>query len=300
MPKKTDHVADNLDTLFNRLDEAKLSPETMLKTEGHKEHYESTAMFAFRKLQAARYHRQRVEEFIAAQGKELSEMAAYPLTKDSALKITSHTSRVTKSSNEFAFELCAFFAALRSAMDFIVMLCAEHIKEARQATSISTLLKLINKGTTGPLLDVISEDSEWILWMRSYRDHLVHQLVLQTTSGHQVQWEEGATAANLYPIVVPANMPKHVPDTRRARMFNEPESCFAVATSKAYITEANGTKRLIKHSVQIEPVEGYIRIEELVKREIVAFERFFVRIIDALIKLDFQPMPLKKHLGKPV
>jgi hypothetical protein len=43
----------------------------------------------------------------------------------------------------------------------------------------------------------------------------------------------------------------------------------------------------------------YIRIDDLMKREVAAFERFFVRIIDALIKLDFQPMPIEKDSQTP-
>ena len=82
-------------------------------------------------------------------------------------------------------------------------------------------------------------------------------------------------------------------------MLDEHEHRFTVATSKSFVTEANGTKRLIDHSIEMDLAEGYIRIEDLMKREVAAFERFFVRIIGALIKLDFQPMPLEKDSQIP-
>jgi hypothetical protein len=60
------------------------------------------------------------------------------------------------------------------------------------------------------------------------------------------------------------------------------------------VTYADGTKRQIEHTVKVEPAAGYIRIEDLMERELIAFERFFVRIVDVLIELDFVPMPLEK------
>lgn len=54
MSAKRKDVADRLEVLFKRLDEAKLVPETILKSEAHRDNYESVLMFAFRKLQAAR------------------------------------------------------------------------------------------------------------------------------------------------------------------------------------------------------------------------------------------------------
>jgi hypothetical protein len=60
MPAKQCDVVEHLEALFKNLDAAKLTPETVLKSEAQKEHYETYVMFAFRKLQAARYHCERV------------------------------------------------------------------------------------------------------------------------------------------------------------------------------------------------------------------------------------------------
>ena len=250
-------------------------------------------MFAFRKLQAARYHRQRVDDLIELKGTELTRLEATSKPEAKGLKAAA-TMRTSRSSDEFAFELCAFFAAIRSGIDFIAVACAQHIKEAQQATSITTLLKLITNGNKGPILKVIAEDAEWLARLRDYRDYLVHRLVIRTTSGGEVHWEDGKAVTTPYPIVVPSETPQNVPDTRRERAFDEPESRFSVATSRAFVTYADGTKRQIEHTVKVEPAAGYIRIEDLMERELMAFERFFVRIVDVLIELDFVPMPLEK------
>jgi hypothetical protein len=160
------------------------------------------------------------------------------------------------------------------------------------------LLGLIKKGKTGPILDEIAEDAEWLIALRDYRDYLVHRLVISTTSGGQVQWKHGSAATTQYPIVVPSETPKHVPDTRRARAYDEPEHRFNVASSQASVTYSDGTKHLIEHSVGMEPSNGYIRIEDLMKRELTAFEHFFVKIVGALTKLDFAPSPLEAGTPK--
>jgi hypothetical protein len=294
MAAKQSDVAEHLEALFKNLDAAKLAPETILKSEAHKEHYETLVMFAFRKLQAARYHCERVATLVAMQHQELRELLA-GAEPDNA-KITSVTLRSSQSANEFAFELSAFFAAIRSAIDFLANVCARHL-DGVEATSIKTLLRLA-KGKTGPILDVIVEDTEWILRVRDYRDHLVHRLVIPTTSGGEMHWKYGNMVTTPYPIVVPAETPKHIADTRRARVLDDPEARFVVSTSETLFTSSNPRRHFGEQTVEIEPAPGYIRIEALMGRELAACERFFMRIIDTLIKLNFAPVSLKASLRK--
>jgi hypothetical protein len=253
-------------------------------------------MFTFRKLQAARYHRRRVDELVDLQRKELTRLQETSKPKGHDLDAGTATMRISRSADELTFELCAFFAAIRSGIDFLARTCAQHIKGV-QADSITTLLGLVNAGKTGPILKVIAENAEWLLWLRDYRDYLVYRLAIQARSGGQVQWKHGKAITTPYPVVVPSKTPTNVPDTRRARAFDEPESRFNVATSETFVTETDGKKRLIEHSVEMEPADGYIRIEELMKRELTAFECFFVRIVEVLTELDFAPTPLEK--GSP-
>lgn len=296
MPAKQSDVFEHLEALFKNLDTAKLAPETILKSEAQKEHYEAHVMFAFRKLQAARYHCERVEGLVAIQHHEFREMHARAEPEADTLKIKSATMRNSKSANEFAFELSAFFAAIRSAIDFLAIVCAQHL-DGVQATSINTLLRLA-KGKMGPILDVIAANTEWIARVRDYRDHLVHRLVIPTMSGGETHWKYGNMVTTPYPIVVPAETPKHVPDTRRARALGDLEARFVVSTSETLLTSSNPHRHFREHTVEIEPAPGYIRIQDLMGRELASCERFFVRIIDTLIKLNFAPISLKARLGK--
>jgi len=90
--------------------------------------------------------------------------------------------------------------------------------------------------------------------------------------------------------VVPAETPKHIPDTRLARDLDDPGARFVVSTSEAFFASSNTGRYFGKHTVEIEPAPGYIRIEDLMRRELAACEHFFGRIIDTLIKLDFAPV----------
>ena len=47
----------------------------------------------------------------------------------SKLKISKITMKASKSANEFTYELSAFFAAIRSSIDFLARLCGEHVVE---------------------------------------------------------------------------------------------------------------------------------------------------------------------------
>ncbi len=113
-----------------------------------KEHYELLVMFAYRKYQAARYHRRRVADLLDARQKETDERFGGPMTPDtntSAMKMT-----FSRTANEFTYELSAFFAAMRSAVDFLAKVCVLHSKGV-QADSISNFLKWIGQGKTGPI-----------------------------------------------------------------------------------------------------------------------------------------------------
>ncbi len=289
-------VADLLQPLFERLDAVELTPESILASEAQKEHYESSLMFALRKLQAGHYHQKQVEALIECRREEVAELSAISKPLDNKPDVATH--RVTRSGAEFIFELSAFFAAVKSGIDFLAIVCLKHFKGV-EGDSIKTLLKLIKSGKVGPILNEIADNTEWLVHVRDYRDHLVHRLVIGTTSGGQVQWKHGSAATTLFPIAVPSANPNYLPDTRRARAFDEPEHRFHTATREASITYPNGKTRQLEHSITMEPAEGYIRIEDLMKRELVAFERFFARIIEALIQIDFAPVQLetRKPMG---
>jgi len=292
MPENSSSIADHLGALFKKLDAAKLTPYTILKSKAHKEHYETILMFAFRKLQAARYHLRQVEGHLKAEETHLKKLEKTGPTGKGKLSAVSANVSINSTANEFVYELSAFLAAIRSSIDFLAMACAQHLKGV-DAKSMTTLLSLVEKGKTGSILDTIAKDQDWLCQIRDYRDFLVHRLVIGATAGGQVEWKHGQAVTTAYPVIVPSKTPKHVPDTRMARALHEPDQNLIIKTSEGVVTYPDGSQKLLHHSVEMEPAEGYIRIEDLMKRELEAFEAFFVRILDELSKLDFASVSLK-------
>jgi hypothetical protein len=286
MKSRNKEITMLMDALFVCLDKAKLAPATVLKSDAQKEHYESLVMFAYRKFQAARYHRERVTHLNETWQSEMEDGEAFGtmLPDKNASKMMM---RVSRTANEFSYELSAFFAALRSSVDFLARVCVLHSKGV-QADSVSNFIKWIGQGKTGPTLDVFANHTKWLEHLREYRDHIVHRLVIGTVSGGQREWEHGVWHSTTYPIVVPADTPEHVPDTRRARALAEPEQLFIVSTSKGTVTNLDGSTVVIEKTTMIARAEGYIKIEDLMDNELTAFESFFIDVLAALTKLDFQ------------
>jgi hypothetical protein len=277
-------------SLFELLDKAKLAPATVLKTEAQKEHYETLLMFAFRKRQAARYHRDRVDELLKAKQKETEKhlTKSRPAAKPSGkLNLVQMTMKISRTANEFAYELSAFYAAIRSAIDFLARLLGEHSK-AIEVGSITTFLKFVKNGKAGPTVDVVAKHAAWLLHLQDYRDYLVHRLVIGATSGGQREWKNGLLVNTTYPIAVPAETPKHVPDTRRFRAMDDPEFNFNIFTSEASVTDPDGKTKIIERTVKVDPRDGYIRIEKLMGNELDAFDAFFGDVVNALIHLKFE------------
>jgi hypothetical protein len=182
------------------------------------------------------------------------------------------TMKVSRTANEFTYELSAFFAAIRSSIDFLAKLCVLHSK-AVQADSISNFITWIEKGKTGITLNVIGKHIKWLKHVRDYRDYLVHRLVIGTVSGGQREWRDGVWRSTPYPIVVPSDTPTHTPDTRRARAMAEPEALFVEKRSHGTLTYTDGRKEVFESKVEISAGKGYIEIEKLMDRELAAFEK---------------------------
>jgi hypothetical protein len=123
-----DTIATSIDKLFWRLDPAKLNGLSVITSDAQKEHSESLIMFAFRKLQAARYHGERVSELLELQQKYFGKLLATRDFSDLPPETVKATHKVSKSANEFAFELSACLAAIRSGIDFLAKVCAIHSK----------------------------------------------------------------------------------------------------------------------------------------------------------------------------
>ncbi len=122
---------------------------------------------------------------------------------------------------------------------------------------------------------------------------MVHRLVIGTLAGGQREWKDGKWYDALYPVVVPSKTPSHTPDTRRARaLADDPDALFQVATFQSTVTSTDGSELLSEYKVEITPIKGYMKIEDLMDRELKDFEGLFTDILAALNKLDFQQVAI--------
>ena len=131
--------AESLEQLFKELDTAKAGNDhPIFKKFDDKEHYETRLMFAVRKRQAAKYHMDNMIESLTQAAAEAKKHAAASKKKKLA-SAAKFTMSVTRPSGDCAHELVAFFAALRSGLDFLTMAACRSLP-GTTAHSIHTLM----------------------------------------------------------------------------------------------------------------------------------------------------------------
>lgn len=292
------NLTDRMDFLFSVLDQAPAAPETILCDTAFRERYESLVMFAFRKLQAARYHLENVDRLRAAEQSEFDEAKQRhgSSPEPGGLSFRQTTSvRIRRSANPYAFELTAFLAAIKSGLDFLATVAALHFPGIT-ADSIIVLMKLVNKGVRGPILSEVEDCLSWLTTIRDYRHHLLHRLVMLPNVGWSMTMRGTSLAAARLPVVVPEHTPAYVPDTRHVRMMEE-NVPFGVTESHSFgsVTYPDGTNEVLRHELVFEPAPGHVVIEVFMTHHLDSFEKFFAAIVEALIALDFKPATL----GKP-
>ena len=158
-------LSNALDKLFIALDNAPCNQGAIAK-EADKGIYETYLMFALRKMEAAKYHAKNIENLLAAAKSKALDAGATGHKLEGAssnLNIIKSVIRVHGTPLPYAYELVAFIAAIRSALDF-TQVSAMHFKGIK-ADSVSVLMKLAAKGMKGPLLDDFGARlSSFIVW----------------------------------------------------------------------------------------------------------------------------------------
>lgn len=285
--------ADALEQLFKELDFAQVDiSHPILKKFDDKEHYETRLMFAVRKRQAAKYY---IDNVI----KSLTESAAGAKKHAAASKkkqvgtATQFSISVTGSSSDCVHELAAFLSALRSGLDFLTMAAVRSIT-GTTAHSVHTLMTMVEKGQTAPVLAVVAKHLVWLNQLKDYRDEVVHRLVIQQpASGWKVS-HKGKTSMAMLPVVVPASTPKFTPDTRRSRMMDqEVPHGLMQHESTATVTYPDGSEEVIEHEVKYSPESGYMPIEDFMRDHLKAYDDFLRDIFIVLAGLKFQQSKLK-------
>ena len=297
--KKQRPFEKSMKTLFAALDASSTkNPKPYFSKRADKEFYETQVMFSVRKREGAAYHLENVRRHLAedlkAAQRATSKHAPDPKLSNSAFSVS-----VSKSKGEYVHELGAFLAALRSGIDFVSMFASKSISGVA-AHSITTLVKTVDGGKSGPVLDVVKVHRDWIIGLRAYRDETVHRLVVAApASGWRVS-HDGMTSTASLPIVVPKSIPPRVSDTRRSRSVDADVPLGLDEFRKhAVATFPDGTTQVLDHSLTYAPTKGYIAIDEFMQGHLDSYDAFLKDIFEVLSALDFLPPTKPVKSGSP-
>lgn len=179
--EKSSKVSDFLGNYFSKMDCAPVGEDSIFADERSNEKHESILMHAFRKYQAAYYHVENVkrslDDFVTSPSS--ASLSNAELLADNRVIKTS----VTKSADHFAYELAAFFEAVKSSLDFIATVCSSYLKGAT-TDSIRSFVRSVDRNSKrGHVYDVTQKHLVWLKEVREYRHHLVHRMVITTSIG---------------------------------------------------------------------------------------------------------------------
>ncbi len=272
-----------LNHLFERLDNAPITPEGMFSSEDKKERYETAFMYSFRKHQAACYHYENVQRFI--------EEARIKAQKLEGLKNTNIVMEVARTAEHYAYELSAFLEALKSSIDFLAIACSPYLTGI-EIRSISTLMRLVQKKRKGPIFDEIIRNLDWIESLRSYRHHVVHRRIISTSNGYEKINLGGITKTIIHPIIIPKSPPPYVPDTRKIRAY-EASVGLDYFWSELRANSDDGSDLVQNYNKADNLSHDFVVIEEFMKKHLNSFKGFFTGIISTISDLDFKPISNK-------
>ena len=289
-------VYEALERYFKKLDHAPLSPSTILSSENDKERYETAFMYAFRKYAAAEYHYRRVSRFIEAEKAHLEDtppidFSGLSVAKGPNIQLPKGVFKFQMSADHYVYELSAFLEALKSSLDFIAAACSPHLRGI-EMDSISTLIRLVRKDQSGPILDQVKGNIEWLERLREYRHHVVHRRVISAASGHEVHTVGDSTKKVRHPVVIPVDPPAYIPDTRHSRMLDDVSedegNIPGLSRTSSEVSVSTDDVTLFRDfSVEYRSAPGWIAIEEFMKSHLDTYESFFMQLIEALTELDF-------------
>ncbi|MBV9065826.1 MAG: hypothetical protein JO004_08665 [Methylobacteriaceae bacterium] len=285
-----------LEQVFKELDDAKAgNNHPIFKKFDDKEHYETRLMFAVRKRQAAKYH---MDNLIENHTRAATEAKKHAMAhkKKRLGSATKFTASVTRPSSDCAHELAAFFAALRSGLDFLTMAASRSLP-GTTAHSIHTLMKMVEKGQSAPVLAVVAKHLAWLNQLKDYRDEIVHRMVIQQpTTGWKVS-HNGKTSTAILPVVVPTSIPKFMPDTRRSRMMDaELPLGLDLHQSTGTVTYPDGSQKVLEHTVKYSPAEGYAPVDKFMRDHLKAYDAFLNDVLVVLAMLKFEQPKLHAAL----
>jgi hypothetical protein len=180
--KRLGQLEDLLLSYLTDMDSVKPSRKTIFRTEGSKVDLENKVWHYFHKVEATVYHCHRVEHLTAMVREELSKMIGS--TTDKLVGNESEL-RVAIQDRKILYEVDAFFAAGRSALDFLASVLSRYIR-GKDTDRFRTVTEFLHD-SSHPVAALVNQAwAEWAEDFIIYRDYLLHHGALPTPSVVQV------------------------------------------------------------------------------------------------------------------
>lgn len=202
MKNKKIHKA--ADAFLRTIDAAPIGSGTVLKDDTRKEWMETSAHRALGKLEAATYHSENVSRLVEETRKNVKAPSI-----DGTLEMGAGVNATMRRTSmfpvqEIAYEIEAFLAASRAAVDFIANIIALHLGMTRR-TGVTTVVEWLTKNAN-PSLAFMLERRSWIEHLKAYRDECVHYRTIRARIGYEeVHQKRVATEASM-PCVIPEDI----------------------------------------------------------------------------------------------
>jgi hypothetical protein len=291
-----DDVFHASDAFLHSLDGAIIGSGTIFKDTVTKEWMETAVLRAFAKIEAAEYHASNVARRVVQKHEKLKPSPGLTAS-DEKPKGTVVRVQGTFPVQEIAYEIDAFLAAARAAIDFLANILALHLG-MNHRSGISSVRKHLKKFAHSPFTFLLDYE-EWIDSLKDYRDECVHYRALRGYSGYEAIRQDDTTVEARIPFVIPKRIRSDMPDTRARRAFGT-DSLEGLSRfeSTGRVSSNDGTTRVIQLTVGYEPAPGYILAESFCMQHQNTLRAFAVRLLNEVPKLGFALQKAEKH-GKP-
>jgi hypothetical protein len=290
------------------LDNSMRSKIALFEDETTAKAYESFLWFAFNKVLGSRYHYSQVKSYSAEESDTVIEQISNideDLYSDLSIARDPPGARITRiekqtcgPAEEYSFELTAFLQSLRSSLDFIARIYFFHLK-GMQGDSVSHLVRLLDRGYSSTLLQVIQDHLDWLVYIRDYRDDLVHRFIISLYSGALFVKADGLLSGGHFPTVIPSEGPEFSYETRESRLARHSYDDQPVGLIKTERTvkrtNENGIDELIEMRITFEPAPGFVEIQKFMSDNLERCEQFWMDSLHALRRLSFQYDEVQKN-----
>lgn len=282
-------IEELLNSFLVLLDSSTIDGHCPFNNIDDKEYYESNVMFIFRRLKAAEYHYENVCTLLREEVEAIDKynsLSEEMEKEKNELKLKAKVSRIDlRYSNEFI----AFLSAIRSGIDFMSSIMIRHLKGVT-GDSISTLLRL-NQTKENQILNLIMTNNDWLLFIREYRDKLIHNYNQIYYIGSEYLNRNGVSNKTFYPVLVSSVIPKFELDTRKSRQLISVEDKFKRSES-SYEVKFNDVVIERKIEIQIAPEDGYESIQDFMKAQCDKYSSLFSGMLNTLIDIKLNIIDL--------